>query len=126
MRKRSREEWARLFAQQEESGLTQRVFCERVGLSYHGFRTAKGRYLKEERRIRHFVENTGGGGIAPARVGTDGFLEVEVLPNQSQQQALSAAAGMTPETAEANSTNQQELEVQLPFGVVLRFRGMDS
>ena len=126
MKRRSREEWGRLFAQQEQSGLTQRVFCERVGLSYHGFRTAKGRYLKEERRIRHFVENADGGDVAPGRVGTDGFLEVEVLPDQSQQQALSTVASTTPEITKADSTNQQELEVQLPFGVVLRFRGMGS
>ena len=57
-RRRSRDEWARLFSEQAESGLSQRAFCEARHLSVSTFGNAK-------RRAR------AGAGVSASGVGDD-------------------------------------------------------
>jgi len=126
MKRRTKQEWEQVFAQQEQSGLSQRTFCEQAGVSYHGFRSAKGRCLKDKGRVGDLIESKVATGPSTVQAVANGFLEIEVLADELEPQGLSRAAVSTPEDTRGGSINQQELEVQLPFGVVLRFRGMNS
>lgn len=124
MRKRTKEHWEQLFVQQKESGLSQVLFCEKFGVPYHGFRGAKGRYLKEK-RLAGNLEQEIITRSTPNQAETYGFLTVEVVPDEAEQQG-SCKPETAPEAKSPGSADHQELEVQLPFGVVLRFRGLKS
>lgn len=122
MKKRTKENWECILVQQEQSGLSQRLFCEKFGVPYHGFRGARGRYLKEKRQ----VDSTEAGlrreqKPRPSEPDTGGFLEVELVGD-----GLQPPLPLPSIATDAGSTERQKLEVQLPYGVVLRFGGLQS
>lgn len=90
--RRSEEQWRKLFALFEESGLTREAFCKKNELSLATFDNWR-------RRVR--------AAAAPAR-----FVEVR-LPQQN-----------APLQVEEPASLRGDLVVELPYGVVLRFRGL--
>jgi len=102
--------WAQLSSEWERSGLSQKAFCEKRGVSYTAFCYHRSALRKRERlAAQRSVRNEGGGQFIPVMV------EVE---EPSPQPSLSA------DTASVSPAPAAEVEVELPFGVVLRFRGV--
>ncbi len=98
-------DWIRFHAQWKQSGLTQKKFCEQQGVSYHLFRC---RYSELKRIERESVELSScihQGEFVPVTV----EVEEAVPPRCSQSDSVGAIS--------------PEVEVELPFGVILRFRG---
>ena len=90
--------WGRLTEEWERSGLSQKKFCERKGLSYWAFCKQRSR----RRRKRDSETRAEKPSFLPVSIET----EVPDSPTRVRQAVL------------------QELEVELPFGVVLRFKGL--
>ena len=102
--------WARLSTEWERSGLSQKAFCEKHGVSYTNFCYHRSALRKRERvAARRSVRAEGAGQFIPVTV------EVE---ESSPQPSLST------DKASAAPAPSAEVEVALPFGVVLRFRGV--
>lgn len=100
--------WAQLSSEWERSGLSQKAFCEKHGVSYTAFCYHRSALRKRERlAAQRSVRNEGDGQFIPVMV------EVE---EPSPQPSLSADA--------ASVSPSAEVKVELPFGVVLRFRGV--
>ncbi len=67
--RRDAEQWGRLLAEQEESGLSQRMFCDRRGLSCSSFYNWKRRF-----------------GVSDSKPElAAGFVEVALEPSRTQQ-----------------------------------------
>lgn len=102
MNRKTRPNWERVLAKFSRSGLTRKKFCEKEGLSYSGFSSFLSRRKKSQ--------NT------PA---VSGFVEV-ALPE-------SLAVAPQPDSwvdVEPASPGRDDLVVELPLGVTLRFRGV--
>lgn len=93
---RSATQWRETFDKFDRSGMTQENFCQREGL-------ARATFYQWRRKLRDSSLTT--------LPGT--FVEV-CLPSQSE-----------PDQASRNAL-AEELVVELPFGVVLRFRGFKA
>jgi hypothetical protein len=105
-------DWPTVFKDWEKSGLNQRDFCADQGYSYSRFKNARAKhgYTRSSRNRKKpapvsasKVSNPQGGG----------FLAVSIekeLPKKPK--------------APARSVEQGEIELKLPFGVVLTFRGV--
>ena len=100
-------DWQRLSKEWECSGLSQKQFCEERGISYISFCYRRGELRKRERQKSRLYPVP----AQPRAVGQ--FIPVSVEPEEPKTVTRKAAVPPTP-----------EVEVQLPFGVVLRFRGM--
>ena len=97
---RSRSKWDRILKRFSKSGLTRREFCEREGLSYSTFSSAvsrrkQGLVLSKERSLTTSHQKT------------CEFVEVEFAPLPAPP-----------------TTVEPEVVVELPMGVVLKFRGL--
>ena len=105
----SREEpdWALLLAKWARSGISQKKFCQKHGLSYGQFCSRRKVLLDRERQA---------GRLQPARPRKIGrFIPVTVEVEEPAFEIRPHANRVTP-----------EIEIELPFGVLLRFRGMSN
>lgn len=107
-------DWARLSKEWERSRLCQKKFCEQHGVSYYVFRTRRAELKKGERGASMVYENRAKeGGFLPVTVEVEGSMYPSSRPSTDKvhkEPGPGAGSG--------------ELEVELPFGVVLRFRGV--
>jgi len=94
--------WGRLSSEWEQSGLSQKTFCEERGVSYTAFCYHRSTLRQRER----------------SAVETAQFIPVTVEVEEPNAQLAGPAdiARVLPAAA--------EVEVELPFGVVLRFKGV--
>lgn len=100
--------WARISEEWEQSGMTQREFCERRGLSYSLFSSTRGLMRKRERELARLYPDK-------ARLGDkDEFLPITIESEPVAQE----------KPMKISSKREPELEVALPYGVVLRFYGL--
>ena len=100
-------DWQRLSKEWERSGLSQKQFCEERGVSYISFCYRRGELRKRERQKSRLYP-------VPTPSKTVGqFIPVSVEIEEPKTVVRKAAVSPTP-----------EVEVHLPFGVVLRFRGV--
>lgn len=107
--------WPLLLKEWERSGLSQEKFCEQRGLSYFTFCSRRRRALALERKR----ENS-----HPAQASCEvGFIPVTVDEEESRPK-LARGYAEKPNAPDAPGGGPAEVEVELPFGVVLRFRGM--
>ena len=107
--------WPLLLEEWERSGLSQEKFCEQRGLSYFTFCSRRRRALALERKR----ENS-----QPAQVSCEvGFIPVTVEGAESRPKLTSGCAEKA-DAPDAPGGGPAEVEVELPFGVVLRFRGV--
>ena len=103
--------WPKVFIEWENSGQNQRDFCARRGYSYSQFKDArvKHRHSRARRRRKKSLL-----GPAPKALGSQGgFFAVSIekeLPEKPEETA--------------QTSEQSEIELKLPFGVVLTFRGV--
>lgn len=97
--------WALISEEWEQSGLTQREFCERRGLSYSLFTSTRGLLRKRERALARLYSDR-------AQLGN----EAEFLPVVIEGKPVAQA-----KPKKVTSRREPELEVALPCGVVLRF-----
>ena len=116
MVKRTAGEWETLFAQQKESGLTQKQFCEREEISHYAFNSARRRASMRARGLtpsspRRRKESTSATVEATRPDGTHlncgQFIPVELVSNEG------------PPVSE-----KPDLTVELPYGITLRFHGL--
>ena len=105
-------DWTSLSDEWEQSGLSQKKFCERHGISYHIFRRHRGIVRKRESKsVKLHTDKTNGSSFLPVTVEID---EADTRPIHSNvERSVSDAPSA-------------EVEVELPFGVVLRFRGVTT
>lgn len=100
-------DWAQLSKEWEDSGVSQRAFCEQRGLLHSRFCYKRSELLKS--------------GDAVCR--QNGRLSrpsvVDFLPVAVEVEEGRAKTGRS-------SSPDPEIEVELPFGVVLRFRGVQQ
>lgn len=101
-------DWAKLSKEWEISGLRQRDFCELAGVSYTAFMHKRGLLRKAERQAARLFP------VLTDRKQASDFIPVSVEPEESER--------TVPQTA--TSSSSPDLVVELPFGVVLRFRGV--
>ena len=102
--------WARLSSEWEQGGLSQKAFCEKHGVSYTAFCYHRSALRNRERlAAQRSVRTEEAAQFIPITV------EVE---EPSPQPARSA------DIASVSPVPPAEVEVELPFGVVLRFRGV--
>ena len=99
-------DWARLAKEWERSKLTQKEFCERRGISYTAFISWRSLIRKRDREAaRLFPKRTDD---------SDGFFPITV-----EVESSSKLGGK-----KISPKGEPDLEVELPFGVILRFRGL--
>ena len=98
-------DWPRIFEEWKQSGLSQPKFCEKKGLSYTLFCHRRVELNKRERQAAR---------LYPAQKKVGQFIPVTVEAKAEEPKTVSR---------EPNSP-APEIVVELPFGVVLRFRGM--
>lgn len=102
--------WAQLSSEWERSGLGQKAFCERRGVSYTAFCYHRSALRKRERlAAQRSVRTAEAAQFIP--------VTVEVEEPSPQPARPADIAGVSP-------VPSAEVEVELPFGVVLRFRGV--
>lgn len=100
-------DWAGLSKEWERSGLSQKAFCKKKRVSYPAFCYHRSAQKKRKRQAaRLFPAPTKSGHLKPVA----SFIEVE---KPVAVEAGAVADSVTP-----------EIEVELPFGVKLRFRGV--
>ena len=105
-------DWPRVFKDWEKSGLNQRDFCADRGYSYSRFKSARASHgFRRDRRHRKNSVVVAGPKAASQQSG--GFFTVNI------DKELPEAP-----TTLARSSEQSEIELKLPFGVVLTFRGV--
>lgn len=109
---RSDEEWDQIMRRFDKSGLLQREFCELEGIPRSTFSKRHSRRAKRKRRT------TTTRGISPTTAEAENptsFIPLEVVRPSARQTPPSKLRGDSP-----------ELVVELPMGIVLRFRGMPA
>ena len=107
-------DWVQVSREWEESGLKQETFCEERGYSYSRFKLMRGRLNLSRPTSNRKMKRPS----APKSEVLD-FLPVSVAAeNPSQAQFFNSE--MQGKTAPVET----ELKVELPFGVILRFRGV--
>lgn len=108
--------WALLLEEWERSGLSQKKFCEQQGVSYFNFCKRRSRMQAQDRKHTkvHSVQ-------AAQEVG---FIPVTVEMENSTPQPFRLSTQEGPNAPSAPGNASAEVEVELPFGVVLRFRGV--
>ncbi len=100
-------DWQCLSKEWERSGLSQKQFCEDRGISYIAFCYQRGELKKRERQKSPLHPSL-------AQAETVGqFIPVSIETEEPKAVVKRPEVSPTP-----------EVEVQLPFGIVLRFRGM--
>ena len=100
-------DWDHLSLEWERSGLPQREFCDLAGVSYTAFCHHRSQRRKRERQAARLFP------LAAKDEQVGDFITVDV---ESEE---------TGEGDTAASTSQSsEVELELPFGIVLRIRGM--
>ena len=110
-------DWPKVFMEWENSGESQRDFCAQRGYSFSRFKNArvKHKHGKGHRRARRVLPTPS----SPAPKASD--------PQSSGFFAVSIAKDNAPRpSAPAQIAKQAEIELKLPFGVVLTFRGMTN
>ena len=97
-------DWEKVSREWERSGQNQREFCRQRGYSYSRFKTSRGKlgHCRPRARRTRKVEDGSPGSLS--------FLPVSVEPSGDERRVA--------------HQQTQEVEVELPFGVVLRFRGI--
>ena len=106
-------DWPKVFREWENSGQNQRDFCAQRGYSFSRFKNARveQKHGKKNRRTKKASNPT-------PRISspeTGGFF------------AVSLAKDSAPEPSAPEPIAEQcEIELKLPFGVVLTFRGMPN
>lgn len=108
--RRTPSEWAVIIKRFSMSGLSRREFCERQGISIHTFNSAL------ERRGEHLVPRSDS--RVPACRESGGFVEVTLAPVEPSP-VVEHRVAESPDRYAGS-----ELVVELPLGVVLRFRGL--
>jgi transposase-like protein len=96
-RRRSRDEWRALLAEQQDSGLTQSAFCRQRGLAISTFQHWKRKLATAE--ASDFAGSSAGSGLAPA------FTEITLPPSER-----------------ADETAPAEVELELGPGVRVTIR----
>ena len=100
--------WLRIFEEWEQSGLTQPEFCKSRGLSYSLFCSTRSLMRKRERELARLYPEE-------VRLGDqDEFFAVTVERDP----------GAPAKPKKMSGNLKLELEVALPYGVVLRFYGL--
>lgn len=114
MKRRTKQDWSEIFALQELSGLDQRSFCEREGISYHAFRGARcrrdGKLDTQPLPLARRSRSQQGGLVLAEMCNSAGFLPVELAPEPTSEPTF--------------KTESPDLTVELPYGVTLRFHGL--
>lgn len=103
-------DWPKVFIEWENSGQNQKVFCAQRGYSYSRFKDARVKHGHSRARRRRKKSLPG---PAPKALGSQGFFAVSIekeLPERPE--------------ATARTSENSEIELKLPFGVVLTFRGV--
>lgn len=108
-----RADWPELIEEWGRSGLTQKVFCEQKGVSYAAFCSQRSR--RNRRRVK--TKKARPKNVEAKQ--TAAFIPVEVESLEPQPMA-------SVEKALPKGSAQSEIEVELPFGVTLRFRGVSA
>lgn len=103
--------WPKVFIEWENSGQNQRDFCAQRGYSYSRFKDARVKHGHSRARRRRKKSLPSPAPKALAAQG--GFFAVSIEKELPKM----------PETP-ARSSEQAEIELKLPFGVVLTFRGV--
>lgn len=98
--------WVALSGAWERSRLTQQKFCKSRGVSYRSFCTQRARLKSREKRA----------------VAKSAFLPVSVEAEQPAESRCTSVSKL--QSSGEDSSPAPEIEIELPFGVVLRFRGM--
>lgn len=101
--------WPKVFTEWESSGQNQRDFCTQKGYSYSRFKDARVKhgYSRARHRRKKSLPSPG-----PKAGSQGGLFAVSIDKEQVDRPATAAKA-----------TEQPEIELKLPFGVVLTFRG---
>lgn len=105
-------DWLKAFEEWESSGLNQRDFCARQGYSFSAFRNARVKHGFKRGRHRNKKSSSVASARASSCQGSSFFavsLEKEQPPKPKGPAVLA---------------QQTEIELKLPFGVVLTFRGV--
>ena len=98
-------DWASLSKEWEQSGLSQQRFCDEKGIPYTIFCSRRGELRKRERQKARLV---------PAKPRPlSQFIPVAVEADEPKVAVKHPAASTT-----------LEVEVELPFGITLRIRGL--
>ena len=106
-------DWPKVFADWEDSGQSQRDFCSQRGYSYSRFKDARVKHgFTRARRFSKKAAAKSKSKISTPR--QTGFFAVNL---DSQQRT-------TAPTKKVEPAEQSEIELRLPFGVVLTFRGV--
>lgn len=113
MKRRTKQEWVEIFALQEASDLDQRSFCEREGISYHAFRSAR------QRRDEQTVSRSRP--VARSRSQQQDMVIAEMC---SPADFLPVELVSEPTSEPAPKTVGPDMTVELPYGVTLRFHGL--
>ena len=108
MEKKTEFEWSEVFARQEASGLAQERFCESEAISYYAFRNAKHRASRRARGLP--ATRAKQKPLVPRNAHPAEFIPVELVSDFEPS--------LAPE--------KPDLTVELPYGVVLRFHGLDQ
>jgi len=108
-----RADWPELIEEWGRSGLTQKEFCERKGVSYGAFCSQRSRRNRRRAEIKKAGRKNG---VAEKMAE---FIPVEVEPSKPQPEVSVV------KTHSKNSV-RPEIEVELPFGVTLRFHGVSA
>jgi len=115
-------DWARLSREWEGSGVCQRTFCEERGVSYYKFRAERGKLKERGLQAVSCRKSLPGASLDRPKSSNAlmDFLPVEVEVEQAPYESLSNVGSLR------SGSIPPEIELKLPFGVVLRFRGVQQ
>lgn len=104
-------DWEKASRQWEGSGQSQREFCRQRGYSYSRFKVARGKLGHCKPKGQKARRTQSRSAEVPITQDVSGFLPLSV---EHPAPAVEKSVG----------GHEAEIEVELPFGVILRFRGM--
>ena len=105
-------DWGHLSWEWERSGLPQKEFCDLAGVSYTAFCHHRSQWRKRERQAARLFP------IAAKDDQVGDFITVDVESEEAPKDDDSASP-----TRELQAPTA-EVEIELPFGIVLRIRGI--
>ena len=100
-------DWDHLSMEWERSGLPQKEFCDLAGVSYTTFCHQRSQRRKRERQAARLFP------LAAKDEQVGDFITVDVESEETGEGDTAASTSQSP-----------EIELELPFGIVLRIRGM--
>lgn len=100
-------DWDHLSLEWERSGLPQKEFCDLAGVSYTAFCHQRSQRRKRERQAARLFP------LAAKDEQVGDFITVDVESEEAGESDTAASTLRSP-----------EIELELPFGIILRIRGM--